>query len=88
MLLNRGGEDHNVIEVKEQRLTLLIIKQSLHQPLECAWGVTKTERHAIPFKEAKWGTEGGFGPISDRDLIVPTGQVKSGKPLGAGQSIQ
>lgn len=63
MLLYGGGEDHNVIELRQQRLTLLVTEQPLHQSLEGARGVAEAEWHTIPFEQAKRSTKCGFGSV-------------------------
>ena len=46
---------------RRERLTLLISKHPLHQPLESTWGITQSERHSIELEESEWSTKSSLG---------------------------
>lgn len=90
MLLQRGGKDNDVTEVKEQGLSLLQTKHPLHVPLEGAWGIAQPIGHSIELQKAKRSAKGCFGFVLFRhpDLVVTTGQIDCRKPASPRECIQ
>jgi hypothetical protein len=53
VLGNRSRKYHNVIQVQQQGLTLLVPKNPFHQPLKGFWCVTKAEWYLCHSKRLK-----------------------------------
>lgn len=68
-------EDHNVIQVQKQGLTLLVSKNPLHEPLKGARCIAKPKGHVISLGEPERSTKCHLKPVRlcHQNLVVPTG---------------
>lgn len=80
---NWNSIQYNIIQIQQKGLELLITKNYFHQSLESTGHITQPKEHSVIFKEPKRCTKRSllFILFCNRNLVVATSQVKSGKPF-------
>ena len=75
VLLPRGGEDDNIVEIEKARFPVETREDAIHEAGEGGGGVAETKRDLVKFVQLPTaGTKRRFLliPLHDRDLPVPT----------------
>ena len=83
MFLPCGGEDDNVVKIKEARFPMETREDAIHEVGEGSGSVAETKWDLVePIQLPTAGTKRCFLfiPLHDRDLPVPTFQIQSGEP--------
>ena len=78
-----GGEDDNVVKIKEARSSVETREDAIHEAGEGSWSVAETKWDLVELVQLPTaGTKRCFLliPLHDQDLPVPTFQIQSGEP--------
>jgi hypothetical protein len=90
MIIERLGEDHDIVEINKTERILVSSEDFIHNALECCWSVAKTLCHELEFiKTTVIGKCGVFTMILvDGYLEIPRLEIHSRDKFRSTQSIE
>ena len=91
MLLPCGGEDDDIVKVKQARLPVEAGEDAIHEAREGGRSVAKTEWNLVKFVQLSTASTKGslcFITLCDRHLPIPAFKVEGQKPSSPMESIE
>ena len=91
MFLPRGGEDDDVVQVKQARFPVEAREHAIHEAGQGSRSVAETKWDVVEFVQLPTASTKLcllLIPLHDRNLSVPTLQIKSGEPANPVKCVE